>query len=193
MKFLLLKTGFGYLGCVEWNGSIEHADEIEAWTKGKTKCKSNLQFKLVIEVPALEGSHYTLFPGYWLIKKSDDYLKVYSPKDFEILRKQSEEIGWSYTEEPVLIPTPSTTNLPRVTFPASVIPRKLGINASDIPKDEWFKADVLGVTTHTVNNPMYKEGDMFATKEHMVTYFVVGLDDGSIIKIPSFNCRYVKA
>jgi hypothetical protein len=84
------------------------------------------------------------------------------------------------------------TTFPRVTFPASVIPRSLSIKASDITKDEWLEADVLGVTTHTVNNPMYKEGDMFATKEHMVTYFVVGLDDGSIIKIPSFNCRYVK-
>jgi hypothetical protein len=56
----------------------------------------------------------------------------------------------------------------------------------------WLEADVLGITTHNVNNPMYKEGDMFATKEHIVTYFIVGLDDGSILKVPSFNCRYVK-
>lgn len=83
---------------------------------------------------------------------------------------------------------------PRVSFPSSFIPRRLTSMKPDITKeaDEIIHADVLGVTTHATPNPLYKESDIIATKEHMVTYFIVGLADGSILKVPSFNCRYEK-
>lgn len=67
---------------VEWNGSVSHADEIEEWSGGKTKCRlSPEDLSMMISIETLEGTMEAR-PGYYIIKDTHGEFYPYRPDVF---------------------------------------------------------------------------------------------------------------